>query len=201
MKYTVYVIKHIGTGTVLYVGMTKNFKMRVYQHLSLKSNSKYWLAEIGTNNVLIEPVDEFNNKVDALKYEDELILKYNTITNGYNKCRSGLIFEENPEKYQRDYRKEYQGTDEFKEYQRKWQKEYHNTDKFKEYKRKYTNTDKYRGYQRKYQKKYQGTDGFKEYQRNWHRDYYHAKKMGISVDEYRKFKQNKNQPIQLTINF
>ena len=184
MKYTVYVIKHIGTGTVLYVGMTKNFKMRVYQHLSLKSNSKYWLAEIGTNNVLIEPVDEFNNKVDALKYEDELILKYNTITNGYNKCRSGLIFEENPE-----------------EYQRKWQKEYHNTDKFKEYKRKYTNTDKYRGYQRKYQKKYQGTDGFKEYQRNWHRDYYHAKKLGVSINEYRKIKQNKNQPIQLTINF
>lgn len=180
MKYTVYVIKHIGTGTVLYVGMTKNFKMRVYQHLSLKSNSKYWLAEIGTNNVLIEPVDEFNNKVDALKYEDELILKYDTIKNGYNKCRSGLIFEENPEKYQ---------------------KKYHNTDKFKEYQKKYQGTDKYRGYQREYQKKYQGTDGFKEYQRNWHRDYYKAKKLGVSINEYRKIKQNKNQPIQLTINF
>ena len=180
MKYTVYVIKHIGTGTVLYVGKTKNFKMRVYQHLSLKSNTKKWLSAIGTGNVLIEAVAEFDNKVDALKYEDELILKYNTITNGYNKCRSGLIFLENPEKYQR---------------------EYHSTDKFKECQRKYTKTDKYRGYQREYQKKYQGTDGFKEYQRKWHRDYYQAKKLGISLDEYRKFKQNKNQSIQLTINF
>ena len=184
MKYTVYIIKHIGTGTVLYVGSTRNFKRRTYQHLSLKSNSKKWLSVIGTGNVLIEAVAEFDNKVDALKYEDELILKYNTITNGYNKCRSGLIFEENPE-----------------EYQRNWQKEYHSTDKFKEYKRKYTKTDKYRGYQREYQKKYQGTDGFKEYQRKWHRDYYQAKKLGISLDEYRKFKQNKNQSIQLTINF
>ena len=125
MKYTVYVIKHIGTGTVLYVGKTKNFKMRVYQHLSLKSSTKKWLAEIGTNNVLIEPVAEFSNETDALKYEDELILKYNTIENGYNKQRSGLIFLENPE-----------------EYQRNWQKEYHSTDKFKEYNRKYTKTDK-----------------------------------------------------------
>ena len=184
MKYIVSIRKHIGTGTVLYVGSTNNFKRRVYQHLSLKSNAKYWLAEIGTNNVTIEAVAEFNNKVDALKYEDELIIKYGTIENGYNKQRSGLIFLENPE-----------------EYQRNWQKEYHSTDKFKEYKRKYTKTDKYRGYQREYQKKYQGTDEFKEYQRKWHRDYYQAKKLGVSIDEYRKIKQNKNQPTQLTINF
>ena len=185
MKYTVYIIKHIGTGTVLYVGSTRNFKRRTYQHLSLKSNSKYWLSSIGTNNVTIEAVAEFDNKVDALKYEDELILKYDTINNGYNNRRSGLIFEENPEEYQRKYCREY----------------YQKNDKYRECVREYHKTDKYRGYQREYQKKYQGTDGFKEYQRNWHRDYYHAKKMGVSIDEYRKIKQNKNQPIQLTINF
>ena len=184
MKYTVYIIKHIGTGTVLYVGSTSDFKRRVYQHLSLKSSSKKWLAEIGTNNVTIEAVAEFNNKVDALKYEDELIIKYGTIENGYNKQRSGLIFLENPEKYQREYQKKYQATD-----------------KFKECLRKYTKTDKYRVYQRKYQKKYQATDKFKEYQRKWHKDYYQAKKLGVSIDEYRKIKQNKNQPTQLTINF
>ena len=188
MKYIVYIIRHISTGQVLYVGKTKNFKTRVYQHLSLKSNAKYWLAEIGTNNVLIEPVAEFSNETDALKYEDELILKYNTIENGYNKQRSGLIFLENPEKYQ---------------------KEYHSTDEFKEYQRKYSKTDKYRGYQREYQKKYQGTDEFKEYQRKWHREYYQANKLGISVAEYKKLKkdqdstlkQNKKQAIQLNINF
>ena len=180
MKYTVYLIRHISTGMVLYVGKTKNFKRRTYQHLSLKSSTKKWLEVVGTGNVFIEPVAEFDNEVDALKYEDKLIIKYNTIENGYNKQRSGLIFLENPEKYK---------------------KEYHSTDKFKECQRKYTKTDKYRGYQREYQKKYQGTDGFKEYQRKWHRDYYQAKKLGISLDEYRKFKQNKNQSIQLTINF
>ena len=176
MKYTVYVIKHIGTGTVLYVGKTKNFKRRTYQHLSLNTHSKEWLAEIGTNNVTIESVAEFNNKVDALKYEDELIIKYGTIENGYNKNRSGLIATENIGEYQRKLQKEY----------------YQKNDKFREYKI---------NYQREYQKKYQGTDGFKEYQRNWHRDYYQAKKLGVSIDEYRKIKQNKNQTIQLTINF
>lgn len=158
MKYTVYVIKHIGTGTVLYVGKTNNLKRRAYEHLSLNAGTKKWLSVIGTENVIIEPVEEFNNEVDALKYEDELILKYDTITNGYNKHRSGLIFEENPEKYQRDYRKEYQGTDGFKEYQRKWHREYSKTDKCREYQR---------NYHREYQKKYQCTDEHKEYQRKW----------------------------------
>lgn len=160
--------------------------------MCLKSNTKKWLSVIGTGNVLIEAVAEFDNEVDALKYEDELILKYNTITNGYNKCRSGLIFLENSEEYQRKYqkvyRKEYQRTEWYKEYQRKWH-------------RKYSKTDKCREYQRNYQKVYQCTDGYKEYRRKWQRDYYHAKKLGISVDEYRKLKQNKKQAIQLNLNF
>lgn len=200
MKYTVYIIRHISTGQVLYVGKTRNFKRRVYQHLTLHTGTKKWLSVIGTGNVLIEEVAKFDNEVDALKYEDELILKYGTIENGYNKNRSGLIESENPEEYQKKYQKKYLEIDEHKEhireYKRKWQKEYSKTDKFKEY-------------QRKWKKEYRNTDKCRKYQRDYKRDYYKAKKIGISVSEYRKLKndqgdtleQNKKQPIQLTINF
>ena len=210
MKYTIYLIRHISTGTVLYVGKTRNFKKRVYQHLSLKSNSKEWLSAVGKDNVSIEAVAEFNNETDALKYEDDLILKYDTINNGYNKNRSGLIFSENKE----EYRKEHYKTDKYIEYNRNYQRErYHKNDKYrewaKEYQRKkqkeYRKTDEYRKRQREYDIERSKTYKYKSY----HRDYYHSKKLGITVEEYRKLKndqdatleQNKKQPIQLTINF
>ena len=179
-KYTVYIIRHISTGTVLYVGKTDNLKRRAYEHLKLQSRTKDWLSVIGTANVIIEEVAKFDNEVDALKYEDELIQKYGTIENGYNKHRSGLIKSENPEKYNIEYSRKYRQTNEHKEYQRNYQKYYYKTDKYKEYKRR------------------------------WNRDYYKAKKLGLTIDEYRKLKekdqgatleQNKKQPIQLTINF
>lgn len=209
MKYTVYIIRHISTGTVLYVGKTRNFKLRAYQHLKLNTHSKKWLSVIGTGNVLIEEVAKFNNKTDALKYEDELILKYNTIENGYNNNRSGLISYENPEEYQKEYQKKYRKIEEHKEYQKKYHKKYNKTDKYKEYQqnyqKEYRNTDEHKKHNREYQKEYKKTDKYKEYKR----DYYKSKKLGISVAEYRKLKkdqdttleQNKKQPIQLNINF
>ena len=209
MKYTVYIIRHISTGTVLYVGKTRNFKKRAYEHLSLNAHSKKWLSVIGTGNVLIEEVAKFDNETDALKYEDELILKYGTIINGYNERRSGLIESENQEEYQKEYQKKYRNTYEHKEYQKEYhkeyQKEYRQKYEYKEYQRKwhrkYHKTDKYINYQ----KEYRQTDEYKKYQR----DYKKAKKIGISVAEYRKLKkdqdatleQNKKQQIQLTINF
>lgn len=232
-KYTVYLIRHISTGTVLYVGKTDNFKRRAYEHLSLNTHSKKWLSVIGTGNVLIEAVAEFDNKADALKYEDELILKYDTITNGYNNNRSGLIASNNPEEYHIEYNREYSKTDKYKEYQRKWKreysktdkckkyqreyqreyyKEYKNTDKYKERKKEYQKTDKYREWVREYQRtekykekkrEYRKTDEYREkhrkYMRDYMRDSYKAKKLGISVAEYRKLKND--QAIQLTINF
>ena len=103
MKYTVYQIRHIVTGQILYIGKTNNFKRRAYQHLHLNTGTKKWLSSIGTGNVFIEEVAKFDNEVDAIKYEDELILKYNTIENGYNKYRSGLIVSENPKEYNINY--------------------------------------------------------------------------------------------------
>ena len=221
-KYTVYLIRHISTGQVLYVGKTNNFKRRAYQHLSLNTNSKEWLSSIGTGNVLIEAVAEFDNKSDALKYEDELILKYNTITNGYNNNRSGLIASENKDEYNREYSK----TDKYKEYQRKWKreysktdkckkyqreyqreyyKEYKNTDKYKERKKEYQKTDKYREWVREYQhtekykekrREYRKTDEYiekhRKYMRDYMRDSYKAKKLGIYIADYRKLKKDQD---------
>ena len=196
MKYTVYIIRHIGTGAVLYVGKTKNFKIRAYQHLYLKSNTKKWLSVIGTGNVLIEEVAKFDNETDALKYEDELILKYDTINNGYNNNRSGLIQAENPKEYKRKWKKTDKYRDYNREYQRNYQIEYHKT-------------DKYREWRIEYEREYRRTDKYKEHKKKYMLDYRSAKKIGISVAEYRKlkndqdntFEQNKKQPIQLTINF
>ena len=121
-----------------------------------------------------------------------MILKYNTIENGYNERRSGLIKKENPEKYNIEH---------YREYRRLYNREYYKkNDKYREYIRKY---------QKVYQKEHRNTEEYKEYHRKWQRDYYYSKKMGISVSEYRKLKndqgttleQNKKQPIQLTINF
>ena len=223
MKYTVYIIRHISTGQVLYVGKTDNFKRRAYQHLHLNTGTKEWLSSIGTGNVLIEEVAKFDNEVDALKYEDELILKYDTINNGYNKQRSGLIKAENPEKYRRENLREYSRNYCREYYQknnkyREWVREYHNTEKYKERQKEYRNTDKAKELRRKYQRtekfkeyrrEYRKTDKCRKYQIDYQRDYYKAKKIGISVSEYRALKkdqdstleQNKKQPIQLTINF
>lgn len=178
-KYTVYLIRHISTGQVLYVGKTDNFKHRAYEHLSLKTNTKEWLSVIGTSNVLIEPVEEFNKETDALKYENELMLKYDTINNGYNKNRNCLIKEENIDEYNKKWF----------QIRRKGKKEWNK--KHNIHQKRYLQRLKEKG----------EIDAYKEYQKKYQIDYRQAKKMGITIDEYRKFKQNKKQPIQLTINF
>ena len=178
MKYTVYIIRHISTWQVLYVGKTRNFKRRAYEHLKLNTNSKVWLSSIGTDNVLIEAVDEFDNEVDALKYEDKLILKYDTITNGYNKHRSGLIKVENTEGYNREWF----------QIRRKGNKEWNK---------------KHNVHQKKYLQRLKENnkiDKIKEYHKEYMRYYNKAKKIGISFADYRKLKE-KDQAIQLTINF
>lgn len=136
MRYTVYLIRHICTGTVLYVGKTKNFRVRKYEHLHLRTNTKDWIVEIGTSNISIEKVAEFENEVDALKYEDELINRYGTIENGYNKQRSGLIATSSRKK---EYQQEYQQRDVFKVSHQKRQADYfaahHDDEDFKQHNR------------------------------------------------------------------
>ena len=146
--------------------------------MSLKSNSKEWLSSIGTSNVLIEEVAKFDNEVDALKYEDKLIIKYGTIENGYNKNRSGLIRIENTEEYNREWFQTH----------RKGNKEWNK---------------KHNVHQKRYLQRLKENnkiDKIKAYHKEYMRYYNKAKKLGISFADYRKLKE-KDQAIQLTINF
>lgn len=82
---------------VLYVGKTNDFERRKKEHTSLCTNTSDWLGEIGINNVTFEIIKSFpdGDTDNALKCEDEMILKYDTIENGYNINRSGLIRRDN----------------------------------------------------------------------------------------------------------
>lgn len=74
---------------VLYVGCTHSIGRRKRQHLELKTHTSEWLGEIGVDKVYIEEVCKFESKQDALVCEDEMIKRYNTLVDGYNKQRSG----------------------------------------------------------------------------------------------------------------
>ena len=87
--YKVYLIRQKIDDKVLYVGCTHAIARRRKEHFSLTSNTAYWLSKIGVENVYLEQIERFNNREDALRYEDEMILKYNTIKEGFNKNRSG----------------------------------------------------------------------------------------------------------------
>ena len=52
-------------------------------------------------------VAEFNNEEEAIKYEDQLILQYNTLDGGRNKQRSGLIESSDIKAYMQDYNEAY----------------------------------------------------------------------------------------------
>lgn len=109
----------------MYVGKTNNISNRKYQHLK-RNGTGYSAVPI---DVDIQYVDfvvdrEFENNVDAVKYENELILKYDTINNGWNKNRSGYICED-----MKTYYKERNQKPERKE----WVRKYVKSDKYKEW--------------------------------------------------------------------
>ena len=140
MKYYVYLIKYLDK--VMYVGKTNNITHRKYHHLKCVG-TRYSAVPIDVDLQYIEFVvdSEFDNNIDAVIYEEELILKYDTINNGWNRNRSGYISEDMKAYYkkrnQKPERKEwcvkYRKSDKYKGYL----KEYYHTEKYKEYKRNY----------------------------------------------------------------
>ena len=120
-NFTVYLIKF--NGVIMYIGKTNNFKRRILEHRGKMGTPKSAIPKY-VDLKLIEFViaAEFIEKRDALKYEDSLICKYQTIEKGWNKLRSGLIYKENTKEYLREYDKIRDATPERKAYQREKQR-------------------------------------------------------------------------------
>ena len=135
-----YYIKDIRTDKIIYIGQTENYKRRKYHHFGQKERpvDKY-IYEQGRENFTMERFDiDCSNMSDneRKQKEDELIITYDTINNGFNKNRSGMI--SNNIEYYKEYLKNY----------------YKNTEYYKEYLKKYQKTEHYKEYKKQYQKDY-----------------------------------------------
>lgn len=130
----IYYIKDNRTDKIIYIGQTKDFKQRRNMHFYSKDNQpvdKYMFEE-GRENFsmnIFEDIkaDDYTNE-ELRKKEDELIIQYDTINNGMNKIRSGLI-----SKDKKEYKKEYRKTEKSKE----WDKQYYKSVRYREISHRY----------------------------------------------------------------
>lgn len=155
-----YYIKDLRTDTIIYIGQTKDFKQRKNEHFghTRKPVQKYIFNEGRENFSMLpfEDIDCTNMSDEEMLYkEDELILYYDTINNGLNRHRSGLISKEDGyEKYKnskyykehREHIKEYsrEYSKEHREHRNEYQREYQKSEKYKEYCKKYYSTEEYK---------------------------------------------------------
>ena len=147
----IYYIKDLRTDKIIYIGQTINYKKRKRSHFGHKEQpiDKYMYEE-GRENFTMElfDIDCTNMAEEERKQkEDELILQYDTINNGYNKRRSGLITK--TLNYNNIKSKRFYHTEKCKQYL----KEYYKTEKYKEYKKQYYKTEKYKEHKKQYRLK------------------------------------------------
>lgn len=136
----IYYIKDLRTDKIIYIGQTKDFKQRQYDHFGSKDNQPIdkYMYEEGRENFTMEmfDIDCTNMTFDERKAEeDKLILHYDTINNGFNKQRSGLISKDKNE-YSKEYYKhqrEYNKSEKWKKLHREYMREYYKSEKYKEY--------------------------------------------------------------------
>ena len=139
-----YFIKDLRTDKVIYIGQTSDFEGRKKQHFYNKiSHIDKYMYEEGRENFIMEMFSDIDctNMTDEERRikEDELILQYDTINNGYNKRRSGLISIDKI-KYCNEKRRERKISDpdykdKLKEYAKKSRLK--NKEKYNEYRKQY----------------------------------------------------------------
>ena len=155
----IYYIKDLRTDKIIYIGQTKNFIHRKYDHFGSKDNQPIdlYMYNEGRENFIMEKFDiDCTNMTEEERKqkEDELILQYDTLNNGFNILRSGNIT-----KNMNDYLKDYRNTEKYKQYN----KQYYETEEYKERKAEYRKTEEYKNYRRQYFKQYYQSEKWKEY--------------------------------------
>jgi len=134
---TLYYIKDLRDDNIIYVGKTKDFERRKYQHFGNKKKQPIdlYMFEQGRDNFKMLPFtdDDYSIKSneELLKAEDKKILELQPLM---NIRRSGLIVNNDPKKYHREHSNQYYKNSEER---KKYFNEYHKSEKYKEYRREY----------------------------------------------------------------
>lgn len=132
-RYIVYTISL--QGKVMYVGSTNNFERRKGQHKTKRGTNQSAIPmDVDLSLVSFNIIVDYESKKEALKEEDRLIVEYDTINNGWNKQRSGLIRSNGSEYLKKwyighnykEYHKNYRLTHNqyIKEYKKEYYKKY-----------------------------------------------------------------------------
>ena len=111
----IYYIKDLRNDKIIYIGQTIDYEYRKKYHFYNKTTPiDLYMFKEGRNNFLIEmftDIDCINLSNEERKVkEDELIVYYNTINDGFNKQRSGNSFNKN------EYEKNYQKSEKWKKH-------------------------------------------------------------------------------------
>ena len=123
-EWFVYGIKY--QEKIMYIGISSNFKKRIEQHKYSRGTSHSAIPiTVDYHDTVFITFEKYVEKNDALLEEDKLIKKYDTINNGWNKNRSGLIETTDKTVYMKCYQKQYYKTDENIQKRRKNQLEYY----------------------------------------------------------------------------
>lgn len=186
-KHIVYAITL--QGEVKYIGCTSNFDFRKYAHLNCKDSTIHSAIPDGTDLSLINftVMGEYNTKKQALEVEDNLIIEYDTINNGWNKQRSGLISQTKEYKKEKDAEYYQSHKKEQNERRKRWVSEH--KEQYDEYLKNYNteHIEEIREYKRDYAKKWRkdNPDKMKENNKKWHSEhwgeYYAAHKDEINA--------------------
>lgn len=173
-----YYIKDTRTDKIIYIGQTIDFKRRKREHFGhIIQAVDLYMFENGRNNFSMEIFTNINTEnysnEDLQKKEQELILQYDTINNGYNKQKSGLITKDKD--YKITYAKEHNETERRREYKKTYAKEH--SQELKEKKKEYykQNKQKILDYQKEYQ--IANKEKIKQYQKEYQKKYYQEHKV------------------------